>query len=128
MGFEPTFSWITTRGITTMLYPPLFVKTMRASHLHDSLLITCIRVHLTNTLSQIVAIPNRTGGMVAFRVSVAIAGAVDAAKQYLYYDVTLTKNNTFVATIGITLGAADVVRVHTDTAGVSFNLFGVEVS
>jgi len=79
------------------------------------------------TVSSLV-VANRTGGMVAFRVSVAIAGAVDAAKQYLYYDVTLTKNNTFVATIGITLGAADVVRVHTDTAGVSFNLFGVEVS
>ena len=31
-------------------------------------------------------------------------------------------------TIGMTLAATDVVRVYTDTLGVSFNLFGVELT
>ena len=94
-----------------------------------------------NTLSALYTVPalksatvstlvvcNPTAGTAKFRISIAVAGAADDPKQYLYYDVSLTKNNSFTATLGITLGAGDVVRVHTDTANVSFNLFGVEVS
>ena len=56
-----------------------------------------------------------------------MAGAADTTKQYLYFDVTVPGNNTFIAVIGITLATTDVVRVQSDTASVSFNLFGVEV-
>jgi hypothetical protein len=65
---------------------------------------------------------------IKFRVSVAVAGAADTGKQYLYFDVALARNDSFAATLGITLGAGDVVRVQTDTVNVSFSLFGVEVS
>lgn len=80
----------------------------------------------TVTASTILCCNQSTAG--SFRVSVAVAGAVDNAKQYLYYDVAIAANATFGATIGITLGAADVVRVYASSATMSFNLFGVEVT
>lgn len=80
------------------------------------------------TISSIV-VCNRTGSTRNFRVSVAVAGATDDVKQYLYYGVVLTKNSTYTATLGITLGATDVVRVYADAnSSLSFSLFGVEVS
>lgn len=77
------------------------------------------------TVSSI-TVCNRSSTATSFRVSVAIAGAADANAQYLYYDVPIGGNDTFIATIGITLGAADVVRVYATLATLSFNLFGVQ--
>jgi hypothetical protein len=44
----------------------------------------------------------------------------------LYYDIAISGNNSFATTIGITLGAGDVVRVYNTLATCSFNIFGVE--
>ncbi len=62
------------------------------------------------------------------RVSVAVGGAADDSKQYLYYDLDVDAADTFIATIGVTMAAHDVIRVYTDNATVSFNFFGVEVT
>lgn len=71
---------------------------------------------------------NQTNGTIKFRVSAALAGAADASSQYLYYDVSLSKNSSVAAVVGLALATTDVVRVQTDTLGVSFSLFGVEVT
>ena len=68
------------------------------------------------------------GATTTFRVSVAVAGAADVVKQYIYRDLQLTANDTFAATLGITLGAGDKVRIYAGTANLSFNLFGCEVT
>lgn len=81
----------------------------------------------TVTVSSIV-VCNRGAADLTFRISIAVAGAANDNKQYLYYDVTCPANNTFVATIGATLGAADVIRVYTSVATASFTSFGVEVT
>jgi hypothetical protein len=81
-----------------------------------------------STTVSTIAICNRTQTSKRVRVSVAPAGASDSLEQYIMYDVLLLKNDYIYATIGITLDETDVVRVYTDVAGVSFNLFGVEVS
>lgn len=64
------------------------------------------------------------------RISVAIAGAANADKQYLYYDLPLqgasSERNTFAATLGVSLAATDVVRVYSRDGNTSFNLFGDE--
>lgn len=82
----------------------------------------------TNTTSSSIVVANQNATSIKFRVSVAIAGAADTPAQYLYFDALLSGNSTFIATVGITLGATDVMRVQTDTANVSFNLFGAEVT
>lgn len=83
---------------------------------------------LTNTTASSIVICNHNNTSVTVRVAVAVGGAADDPEQYLYYDLPVSDNDTFIATIGITLGPADVVRVYASATGVSFNLFGVEVS
>lgn len=83
---------------------------------------------VTSTAVSSVVICNQNSTDIAFRISIAIAGAGDAIKQYIYYDLPLMANDTFIATIGVTLATTDVVRVRSNTANVSFSLFGVEVT
>lgn len=78
------------------------------------------------TISTIVVCNRSTAA--TFRVSVAIAGAVTANQQYLYYNQDIGANTTFTITIGITLANTDVVRVYASTANLSFSAFGVEVA
>jgi hypothetical protein len=82
----------------------------------------------TYTVASSVVVCNRAATPTTFRISIAVAGAADATKQYLYYDVPISKNNTFVATIGMTLAATDLVRVYAGNANLSFTLLGVEVT
>jgi hypothetical protein len=94
-----------------------------------------------NTLTDLYAVPaatsasvssvsicNQNATAVTVRISLAVAGAADTAKQYLYYDVTVQGNDTFIATVGISLATTDVIRARSNTANVSFQAFGVEVT
>lgn len=83
---------------------------------------------LTQSVISTLVICNRGGIGTTFRVSVAIAGAGDTNAQYLYYDVFIDAYESFSATIGITLGAGDVVRMYSANGNLSINLFGVEIS
>ncbi len=81
----------------------------------------------SSTVSSVV-VCNTSSAKTKFRISVAVAGAADAIAQYLYYDVPINGNDSFVATIGATLATTDVVRVYSLSGTVSFNAFGVEVT
>lgn len=83
---------------------------------------------LTSTVASTITVCNQNAVKIRFRVSIAVAGAADTAHQYLYYDVQVLANDSFTATIGVSLATTDVVRVYSDTANVSFNLFGTEVT
>jgi len=82
----------------------------------------------TSAVISTIAIANRSATKTKFRISVAVAGAADSNEQYLYYDINIPGNDTFVATIGISLAATDVVRVYATLATLSFNIFGVEIT
>lgn len=82
----------------------------------------------SKTVVSTLKVCNQSSAPTSFRVSVAVAGAADSSKQYLYYDVPLSANDTFSATEGWTLGAGDVVRVRSANGQCSFNLFGDEVT
>lgn len=81
----------------------------------------------TQAVVSSVTICNR-GAATTFRLAVAVAGLADTAKQYIYYDVALPANDTFIATVGVTLGAADVIRAYAASANVSANVYGVEIT
>lgn len=83
---------------------------------------------LTSAVCSSVSICNRGTTQTTFRVSISQGGASTANKDYLYYDVTLAGNDTFISTIGISLGAGDVVRVYSGNNNLSFQLFGTEIS
>lgn len=82
----------------------------------------------TQAVVSTVSLCNRGTSEATVRLSVAVAGAVDATSQYVYYDLPLPANDTFVATVGIALGATDVVRAYASTANVTVNVFGVEIA
>lgn len=71
---------------------------------------------------------NRSTVADTFRVSIALAGAVDTAAQYIYYDLPLLGKNTFAAVLGVALGPTDVVRCYSTNGTTVFNAFGVEIS
>ncbi len=82
----------------------------------------------TSAVASTITVVNRSAVATAFRISVAIAGAADTVAQYLYYDMPIDGNDSFAATIGITLAATDVVRVYATLATLSFSLFGTEIT
>ena len=82
----------------------------------------------TEAVVSTISVANRSSTATSFRVSVAVAGAADSNEQYLYYDIAIPGNDTFVATIGIALAATDVIRVYATLATLSFNVFGTEIT
>jgi len=82
----------------------------------------------TSAVCSSVSICNRGSSQTTFRVSISQGGAAITNKDYLYYDVTLAGNDTFIATIGVTLAATDVVRVYASNTNLSFSLYGSEIS
>lgn len=83
---------------------------------------------LTQTVISSIVVCNRSGSATSFRVAVRTGGAVLANEHYIYYDTTLAGNDTFIATIGMTLDTTDVVTVYATDATLSFNLYGQENS
>ena len=82
----------------------------------------------TQAVASTLNISNLTNDITTVRLAVRPAGAALEDKHYLLYNNTIPGYGTAQFTIGITLGATDVVTVY-DTAGkCSFNLFGSEIS
>jgi hypothetical protein len=83
---------------------------------------------LTSAIGSSIIIANRSTTVATFRVSIAVAGAVTSNKDYIYYDLPIGSNDTFIATIGITLATTDVVRVFASNTNLSFSLYGSEIT
>jgi hypothetical protein len=82
----------------------------------------------TSAVCSSIVICNRGTSSTTFRVSVAVGGGATGNKDYLYYDVPLSANDTFIATIGVSLATTDKVKVYAGNANLSFNLFGQEIT
>lgn len=82
----------------------------------------------TSAVASTLTVCNRGGTATTFRVSVAVGGGATANKDYLYYDLTISANDTFTATIGMALAATDKVKVYAGNGNLSFNLFGSELT
>lgn len=80
----------------------------------------------TSAVCSTLTVCNRSATATTFRVAVRPAGAGISNEHYLYYDVTIAGNDTFAATLGITLATTDVVSVYATLATLSFSLFGQE--
>lgn len=87
----------------------------------------------TTVISTITACNHSNTVADTIRISIAVAGAADATKQYIYGGLTgsgfaINVLDTLAATLGITLATTDVVRVYSTNGTTSFNIFGVEVT
>jgi hypothetical protein len=82
----------------------------------------------TSAVASSVIVCNRSAVLSTFRISIAIGGAATTNKDYIYYDLPIGANDTFIATIGVTLAATDEVRVYSSNTNLSFSLYGSEIS
>lgn len=82
----------------------------------------------TSVVSSSVMVCNRSATATTFRISVSVGGGATATKDYLYYDTPIAGNDTFSATLGITLAATDIVRVYAGTANLSFSIWGTQIT
>ena len=107
----------------------------------DTLLVLAQKAPVANTLTTLYTVPSATSTTVSsitvcntqsttdyFSISVAVGGSADNIKQYIYAVVYLDANDTFIATVGITLAANDVVRCECANGNCSFSLFGVQIT
>jgi hypothetical protein len=102
-----------------------------------------------NTLTALYTVPAATQAVVStivicnkgsaalFRIAVRIAGATVGSPDsdhtapdasYVVYDTYINPRDTVTLTLGITLGATDVISVRATTADVSFSAFGAEIT
>ena len=82
----------------------------------------------TQTIVSTVTVCNQAATAGTYRIAVRIAGASLAAAQYVAYDISLPANTTDTLTLGLTLGATDVVTVYASSANFSFNAYGSEIA
>ena len=82
----------------------------------------------TSAIGSSIIIANRGTSVATFRVSISVGGVATTNKDYIYYDLPIGANDTFIATIGITLATTDVVRVYASNTNLSFSLYGSEIS
>lgn len=82
----------------------------------------------TSTVVSSIVVANRSATGTSFRISVAVAGVADNNKQYTHYDVAIGGNDTYIATIGLSLATTDVLRVYAALATLSFTATGLEVT
>lgn len=81
----------------------------------------------TNTVVSTMVVCNRGAVSDTFRLAVRPAGASLSNEHYIAYDTTIPGNETISLTIGMSLGASDVITVYGETANISFTAFGVEI-
>ena len=100
------------------------------------------------TLTTLYTVPSATSAIVTalivsntsttvldtFKISVQVAAAADNIKQYIYGGNTASTGlgipplDTFVASIGLTLAATDVVKCYSTNGTCSFQLYGSEIT
>lgn len=83
---------------------------------------------LTAAVVSSITVCNRSATATTFRVSVAPAGAATVDAHYIWYDIPIPGNETFIATVGLTLATTDVIRVYAGAATLSFHAYGTEIA
>jgi hypothetical protein len=82
----------------------------------------------TETIVSTVTVANRAATAGSYRIAIRVAGALLANSQYIAYDVSLPANASDTLTLGLTLGATDVITVYASSADFTFSAFGSEIS
>jgi hypothetical protein len=80
----------------------------------------------TSAIVNTFTVCNRSATAATFRLSFDQGGGGTANKDYVYYDLAIAGNDTFIATVGFTLAATDVMYVYASTGNLSFSAFGLE--
>jgi len=81
------------------------------------------------TVISSISVCNRGGTNSKFRVAHVDANSIGsvADEDFIYFDLNIPRNNTFIFTGGITMAADEVMLVRSESADVNFIAWGTEV-
>jgi len=82
----------------------------------------------TQTVISTLSVANRGTNSATYRIAIRPAGATLADKHYITYETPIIGSDSTMFTIGITLGATDVITVYASNANLTFGVFGSEIS
>lgn len=92
---------------------------------------TATDVHTVAASTQVVVssivVANRGSTATTFRIAVRPSGASLANQHYIAYDPNISANDAVALTLGVTMGAGDVVTVYAGNANLTFSVFGAEI-
>ena len=82
----------------------------------------------TQAVVSSVVIANLAASAATFRIAVRVAGSAISNEEYIAYDITVGASDSTVLTLGLTLGATDVLSVYASTTTLAFSAYGSEIS
>jgi len=82
----------------------------------------------TSAVVSSIIVCNRAAVDDQFRLMVRPNGATLANEHYIIYDNTCASNDSLILTIGLTLGANDVLEAYATSADFTFSAYGSEIS
>lgn len=82
----------------------------------------------TQAVVSTITVCNENNAAATYSLSVAINGAADAGSQYLAFNAPLQPNESKGYTLGVTLGAGDVIRCLSNIGLVAFHAYGVQLT
>jgi hypothetical protein len=82
----------------------------------------------TQAVVSSIVIANLAASSATFRIAVRVAGSAISNEEYIAYDVTVGASDSTVLTLGITMGATDVLSVYASTTTLAFSAYGSEIS
>ena len=82
---------------------------------------------VTGTVVSSVVVCNRGATATTFRIGIRDGGVgVLQDQDYLYFDISIPANDTFIATIGATIETLHEIKVFAGNANLTFTAFGIE--
>jgi hypothetical protein len=94
-----------------------------------------------NTLSNVYTVPaatqavistitvcNQSASNASYSISVSNNGVADNASHYIIRGGVVPAADSIGITLGLTLDASDQIRANTNSANISFNIFGSEIT
>ena len=82
----------------------------------------------TQTVISTILVANRSLEASTYRIAIRAGGATLANEHYIAYDVTVPGSDSVTLTLGVTLGATDVITVYASSVNLTFSAFGSEIS
>lgn len=82
----------------------------------------------TSAVVSTINVCNRSASNDTFRIAVRPAGAALTNSHYIAYDAYIPASDAVSITIGVSLGAGDVITVYAGTSNLTFSAFGAEFS
>jgi hypothetical protein len=82
----------------------------------------------TQAVVSTISICNQAGTSATYRIAIRVAGSALSAEEYIVYGATVPASDSTFFTLGLTLGATDVITVYASSANVSFSAFGSEIA